>query len=326
MSSIKLYVNLNSYHTLIARDDLGVVLDEPSKVLLEKNDDKPNAIAFGHNAVKSDNEQYIVTPVMEGEIVDVPMCQAMMKNYVYRVRDDNVTKVSAFLSVPCGLSLQGNQNCLEVMYNADISNLVLVPNPIADILNANMNLTNAEKYLVIDIGAGSSDVAIVDKTGIVKGATINIGALNMDMAIVAHIQAKFGVRISLDKANSLKNSIGSLLPSVSKNLDVNGVDFKSGENKKVNITCFDILEAIHEYYQLIMDSVGVVLKDVEESVLACIQEQPILLCGIGAGIEGLEAYASERLGMQVFVSKDVDNLGGLKILDENKQLRKEMLK
>ena len=322
MANVKLFVNLNSYHTLIARDDLGIVLDEPTKVLLQNINDVPTPLAFGHNAVKNSDDQFIVTPVMEGEIVDEKMCQAMMKNYVYRVKDENVTRMNAYLSVPCGLSLQGNQNCLEVMYGAGISGLVLVPNPVADLLNSELELENC---LVIDIGAGSTDVAIVGARGIVKGATINVGALNMDMAIVAHVQSKYGVRVSLDKANSLKRSIGSLLPSVSKNLDVNGVDFKTGANKKVNITCFDILEAIHEFYQLIMDSVGVVLKDLDDDLLSEINSRQVLICGIGSVIEGLEPYASERLKMKVFVSKNEDNLDGLKRLSDDSSLRRNML-
>jgi len=325
MPNIKLFVNLNSYHTIISRDDLGVVLDEPTKVLLENENEKPVPIDFGHGAVKNNANQFIVTPVLEGEIVDVPMCRAMMNYYVAKVIDEEDKKISAYLGVPCGLSLQGNQNCQEVMYGAGVSELVKVPNPVADVLSADLGFENDEMYLVIDIGAGSTDVAIVGDSGIIKGVTINVGALNMDMAIVAHIQAKLGARISLDKANSLKNSIGSLIPSVSKNLDVNGADIQTGENKKINVTCFDILEALHEYYQLIMDSVAIVKKDLYESILRSVKEHPALICGIGSVIEGLEQYASERLGMEVFVSKKTDNLEGLKILSENKQLRKSML-
>ncbi len=325
MANIKLFVNLNSYHTLIARDDLGIVLDEPTKVLLENIENIPTPLGFGHNAVKNNDNQFIVTPVMEGEIVDEKMCQAMMKNYVFRVKDENVGKISAFLSVPCGLSLQGNQNCLEVMYGAGVSDLVLVPNPVADVLSTQIELKDDLACMVIDIGAGSTDVALVSSKGIIKGATINVGALNMDMAIVAHVQSKYSVRISLDKANSLKRSIGSLLPSVSKNLDVNGADIKTGANKKVNVTCFDILEAIHEFYQLIMDSVEVVLKDIDDDLLKEIKSQQVLICGVGSVIEGLEPYASERLKMKAFVSKNENNLDGLEQLALNKTLRKNML-
>ena len=327
MPNVKLFINLNSYHTIISRDDLGVVLDEPTKVLIENEGEKPIPIDFGHNAVKNHGEQFIVTPVLEGEIVDVDMCKAMMRSYVKRVIEENedVLKISAYLSLPCGLSLSGNQNCLEVIYGAGISDLVKVPNPVADVLGADLDFSHDEMYLVIDIGAGSTDVAIVGSCGIIKGMTINVGALNMDIAVVAHIQSKLGARISLDKANSLRREIASLLPNASKNVDVNGVDSKTGENKKVNVTCFDMLEALHEYYQLIMDSVAVVKKDLSEDILKSVQAQPALICGVGSVIEGLESYANERLLMKVFVSKDTDNLAGLKKLSSDRVLRKQML-
>ncbi len=327
MSQIKLFINLDSYQTIIARDNLGIVLDEPTKILVEKigNEENVRAIAFGQRATKRNDEQYTINPILEGEIVDVENCGLMMKNYVERVVESENPKIKAYVSVPCGLTLSNNQSWEEVLYRADISTLVKVPAPIADALDADVDLSDGKYYLVIDIGAGSTDVAIVSGNGIVKGMTINVGAFNMDMAVVSQIQAKHATRVGIEKARELKVQIGTLLPNMSKNLNVVGVDSRTGEEKTAKVTCFDILEALQEFYQLIMDTVPLLCKDIPENIMQSINSNAVIICGVGSLIEGLDIYASERLKMDVVITKSTENVRGLMALSNDKTLSKKML-
>ena len=112
--------------------------------------------------------------------------------------DKENAKVVAYVSIPCGLTLENNQAWQEVIYRANVSSFIKVPTPIADVLDADVDLSDGKYYLIVDIGAGSTDVAIVGDRGIVKGMTINIGAFNMDMSVVSQIQSKHAVRINIE--------------------------------------------------------------------------------------------------------------------------------
>ncbi|MBR4270779.1 MAG: rod shape-determining protein [Clostridia bacterium] len=324
---IKLFINLDSYQTVIARDNLGIVLDEPTKILVEKigNETNVKPIAFGQRAIKRNNEQYTISPILEGEIVDVENCGLMMKNYIERVVESENQKIVAYLNVPCGLTLSSNQSWQEVLYRAGVSTLIKVPAPIADMLDAGVDLSDGKYYIIIDIGAGSTDVAIVSSLGIIKGMTINIGAFNMDMAVVSQIQSKHATRVSIDNARELKNQIGTLLPNMSKNLNISGIDSRTGEEKTAKVTCFDILEALQEFYQLIMDTVPLLCKNIPDEIMQSVNNNSVIICGVGALIEGLYVYASERLKMDVIVTKSTENIRGLITLSNNKVLSKKML-
>ena len=326
MCQIKLFINLDSYRTIIARDNLGIVLDEPTKILVEKmGEGNVHPIAFGLRAVKRNAEQYTINPILEGEIVDTENCGLMMKNFVARVVENENSKILAYVSIPCGLTLTNNEAWQEVLYRAGISTLVKVPTPIADLLDADVDVGDGKYYLVVNIGAGSTDVAIVSSHGIVKGMTINMGAFNMDMSVVSQIQSKHAVRISIEKAKELKEQIGTLLPNMSKNLNVTGVDSRTGEERTVNVTCFDILDALQEFYQLIMDTVPLLCKGVSDEIVQSVHDNAVIICGVGAQIEGLGVYASERLKMDALVRKSTENVRGLIALSNNKTLGKKML-
>ena len=112
---------------------------------------------------------------------------------------------------------------------------------------------------------------------------------------------------------------------MTKNLKVTGVDSRTGEEKSVNVTCFDILEALQEFYQLIMDTIPLLCKAIADDIMQSVKSNSVIVCGIGAQIEGLDTYATERLKMDVVVTKSTENVRGLIALSNNKTLSKKML-
>ncbi len=325
MAKIRLFIDMGSYKTVIYRDKMGVVLNEPSKVSVRKDEDSTQVVAYGQKATKGDNI-YLISPIMEGVIVDENIATAMLREYVRRVTSDSSnSRIEAFMSIPCGASAQDKEKFYTAAYSSNISKLWLVPAPVADLLGCGIGFEDFEYCVLVDIGSGCTDIAILSQNGITEGFTINIGAINIDLAIVSHIQSKYGVKISLTAALSLKEQIGSLIPSGSKNLSVTGIEIRSGERKTITVTGFDILDALREYYQVIADSVSSLLTASEYQVYQKACAQGVIFCGNGSKIEGLKEYMQERLRIPVYVANGARTVYGMQKLSQDKNLTKKVL-
>ena len=326
MAKIRLFIDMGSSKTVIYRDGMGVVLNEPTKISVKKDDGIAEVVDFGQKAVKNREDIFVVSPVMEGIITDENNCTAMLREYVRRVTTDAPNaRIEAFMSVPCGASAQDKQKFYNVAYSSNISKLWLVPAPIAALLGCGIGFNDFEYCALADIGSGCADIAILGQNGIVEGFTINIGSINIDLAIVSHIQAKYGIKITLASALSLKEQIGSLIPSGSKTLAVSGTETRSGNKKTINATGFDILDGLREYYQVIADSVSSLLAASEAEVCAKTKAQGVIFCGNGSKIEGLKEYMESRLNMPVFIANGARTVYGMQKLSQDKNLIKKLL-
>lgn len=328
MAKIRLYIDMGSYSTVILREGMGIVLDEPSRVLVDKVDDVAKILNYGQKAVRNDDikTQFIVNPIMEGAITNEAECASMLREYIRRtITDKPNASVEAMMSVPCGLTLDEKKKFYNVAYSAGISKFFLVPAPIADLLGCGITFDDFENCLLVDIGSGCTDIALLGENGIEQGFTINIGAVNIDLSISAHIQSKYGVRISLKNAVSLKEQIGNLIPSGSKILSVTGVTQTTKTEKTINVTGFDILDALKEYYQVIADSVLSLLSAVSPEMSALARQQGIIFCGNGSKIGGLQEYMRERLCVPVFIASGERTVFGLQKLSQNKALLNKVL-
>ena len=328
MSKIRLFIDLGSFSTVIYREGIGVVLNEPTRVLFQKQNGIDEIIEFGQKAVKSNGnlEQYILYPILEGVIIDENVCATLLREFIRRVITDKPNaSLEAFISVPCGTNAEDKQKFYSVGYSAGISKITLVPAPIADLLGCGVNFEDFEYCVLTDIGSGCTDIAILGGNGIVQGFTINIGAVSIDMAIVNHIQSKYGVKIALQNAVSLKEQIGSLIPNGTKNLTVVGVEVRNGEQKSINVTGFDILDALREYYQVIADSIQSLLSASEAEVCSKARSQGIIFCGNGSKIDGLSEYMAQRLGIPVYLAQGERTVFGMQKLSKDKNLLKKIL-
>ncbi len=328
MAKIRLFIDLGSFRTVIYRDKIGIVLNEPTKVLYQNVGGVDKIVDYGQKAVKISRQegQYLVSPIMEGVITDERACASMLREFLRRVMTDkpNAT-VEAYFSIPCGTTIQDKQKFFNAGYTAGISKLTLIPAPIADIVGCGVGFDDFEYCALVDIGSGCTDIAILGSEGIVQGFTINIGSVSIDLAIINHIQSKYGVKIALQNAVSLKEQIGSLIPNGTKALSVTGTEIKTGATKTINATGFDILDALREYYQVIADSLSSLLSASEAEVCAKVRAQGVIFCGNGSKIEGLNQYMAQRLGLPVYIAQGERTVFGMQTLSQNRTLQKRVL-
>ena len=327
MAKIQLFIDMGSYSTVIYRENFGIVLDEPTKILLENSGGVTEIVDYGQKAVKAEGNQnqFVVTPVMEGVIVDEGNCTEILREYIRRVTTDKPrASVDAMFSIPCGASATEKQKFYNVAYSAGVSKVMLVPAPVADLLGCGINFSDFEYCALADIGSGCTDIAVLGDCGIVDGFTLNLGAVNIDMAIADHIQAKYGLKITLNRALSLKEQIGSLIPNGTKILAVEGAEVKTGVRKTINVTGFDILDALREYYQAIADSISSLISTLEAEICAKVRMQGVIFCGNGSKVEGLTEYMQNRIQIPVFLAKGARTVFGLQKLAHEKEILKKI--
>ena len=325
MAVIELCIDFGSYSTVIYRIGKGLVLSEPNKVLCENVNGESIIKDFGQKAVKQNDEQFVVSPIMEGNIVDEKYAGLLLRNFVKKVvADKPKASIRALFGIPCGTSLEERQKYFNVAYSAGISTIDFAPTPVADILGCGVGFNDFENCLLVDIGSGCTDIAIMGKQGIVEGLTLNVGAVNIDFSIMSQVQSKYGVKISLESAASLKEQIGSLLPNGTKNLSFTGIETKTKQQKTIKITSIDILEPLREYYQLIAETANSLVAAQESVVINNVRNQGVIFCGNGSKISGLKEFMQQMLNIPIFVASGERCVFGLAKLMEQKSLLKKL--
>ena len=324
MSKINLGIDLGSYQTVIFREGKGIVLTEPNKVLCESTDGEVIVRAFGNKAIKQTGEQFIVSPIMQGEIVDENYARLMLKNFIKCVIVDKPkATVNAFISLPCGISSEQKQKYYNLAYSVGISTIKFIPTPIADLLGCGISFDDFENCILVDIGQALTDIAILGKGRIVDGITINQGTANIDYAIISQVQAKFGVKIGNEAVKTLKEQIGTLLPDGTRNLTFTGTDMNLNVPKTIKIASIDILEPLREFYQFFSQNIMELLSQQDRLVINNIIAQGVIFCGSGSKVEGLKDFMQSNLNLPVFVASGERRVLGLSKVFYRKNLLKQ---
>ncbi len=319
MSKIKLCIDFGSNSTVIYRVGKGIVLSEPNKILCENLNGDIIVKEFGQKAAMQNDNQFIISPVVEGEIVDEKYAILLLRNFIRKVVSDKPkASIEAYFSVPCGISSESKQKYYSIAYTAGVSSITLVATPIADLLGCGIGFDDFRNCAIVDIGSGCTDIAVLDKNGIVDGITVNIGSVNIDYSLSMQIQSKFGVKISLDSVIALKEQIGSLLPNGTKNLSFTGTELKTKLQKTIKITSIDIIEPLREHYSVVSDLVTSLIASQESVIINNIRSQGVIFCGNGSKIECLKEFMQQKLNMPIFVASGERSVFGLAKIAEKK--------
>jgi len=327
---IKLGIDMGSSNTTIFRQNSGLVLREPSKALCEDVSGKKVVREVGNKAIKllGKTPEYVsvVSPIVDGVVDDVKVASKMLSMFVDKVTSDNPNaSVYALINVPCGASVEECRRAILVGCNANLTSFNLIPNVIACAVGAGVDLNSDQCVLIVDIGGGCTDIAVVGYASIIHGVTLNIGSGQMDVAIQKYIQEKYGVSVSQSTASMLKEEIGSLLSRDIATMQVNGVDVETKEIKSIVINAGMICDAIQEYYEIIADTVNEVLSQCSAEMLSSVLNFGIVLCGNATKITGLEQFMQERLNTNINIVEGDCTANGLGMLLDDRGLTKRII-
>lgn len=326
-----LSIDLGTANTLIYVRDKGIVLNEPSVVAI-RND--PNTGTRSIEAVGSAAKNMVgrtphnieaIRPMKDGVIADFTTTEKMLQHFIRAVHKNMIFRPSprVVVSVPCGATQVERRAIRESADGAGARKTHLIEEPIAAAIGAGLPIDEARGSMIVDIGGGTSEVAVLSLNGIVYSASVRIGGDKFDDAIISYVRRNYGVLIGEATAERVKEEIGTAYPGKDMlEIEVKGRNLAEGVPKSFSLNSNEILEALQEPLYGIVSAVKTALEQTPPELGADVADRGIVLTGGGALLRDLDRLITEETGIPVVIADDpltsVARGGGkvLEMLDE----------
>lgn len=304
----------------------GLALKEPTLIAAEPTEDGYKVIALGNDAKKlvgkTKENVEIFTPSASGEHSNYEYSVILLKHFLSKVGFKEYEDNALFI-VPCGLSVREKENILNVCEGANMGYVELIPSVLCSCIGEGRNIDGSKVNMVVDIGGTATDIAAINMSSIIKGATVGVGGRNIDAAIVNFLAYTQELVIGLPTAEILKNEVGSLYKNDTLNMEITGVDVRNKSPKTVVILSGDLQKAIEPFFSEIVRAIDTTINALPPEIVADIINNKILIVGGCVKIQGLDDYLRKHLNYPFEISEDVDNvtiLGAGKLLSDQQLL------
>jgi len=314
LQSFDLAIDLGTANTLIYVRDNGIMLNEPSVVALETNDGVTKVRAVGSDAKlmmgKTPSNISVMRPLKDGVIADLDVAEQMIKHFIQKVHQKKPGMFRRFDIVVCIPSSSTNvqrRALRDAASNAGGSSVFFVEEPMAAAIGAGIPVAEPTGAMVVDIGGGTTEVAILSLQGLAYSTSGRMGGDKMDDAIAYHIRRKHNLAIGESTTELIKHEIASAVsPSDGKGrtMHIKGRDLVSGMPKKIVITEAEIAHAIAEPVSQIAESVLNALENTKPELAADIMDQGIVLTGGGALLGRIDEFIADKTGLPVTIADD----------------------
>jgi rod shape-determining protein MreB len=335
LMSSDLAVDLGTANTLIYLKGKGIVSNEPSVVAVSKDArGGKKVLAVGREAKemlgRTPGSIVAIRPMKEGVIADFEVTEAMLRYFIQKVHNrKNLVSPRIIICVPVGITEVEKRAVKESALSASAREVYLVEEPMAAAIGAGLPITEPSGNMIVDIGGGTTEVAVISLGGIVFSRSVRVGGDKLDEAIVQHMKRKYNLLIGETTAERIKISIGSAYPiDEAKNMEVKGRDLVAGVPKTVTITSDEVRDALAEQVNVILEAVKFALERTPPELSADIVDKGIVLAGGGALLTNIDILIREETGLPVMIADDPLSavvLGGGKVLDELDLLRQVMI-
>ncbi len=305
----KLAIDLGSSMTKIYRADTssGIVLAEPSCVAVAGEDRDVKAVGKEAKNLIGKTAEYtsIIYPVYEGEIVDMRLAAAMLKEFLSRVgvKASALKRAHVLLSVPCGVGARVLSDYANLAEECGLKKVFFVEQPYLAAVGAGAILTDSDPVFCIDIGGGVSNVAVVSADGIIAGLSMNIGGNNIDANILEKV-GKQGLRIGPLTAERIKNEIGSLSPVARGAIVAEGSSTQTCRPAALSVQASEITDCVRVYVDKVMEYAGAVLRKLPAEVAATVNRNGVFLSGGLMKLPYLPQYIGSKLEMRYHVCEE----------------------
>lgn len=310
--STDLGIDLGTANTLVCIRDQGVVLSEPSVVAVYKGTNKivMDGKAVGNAAKemlgKTPGNIVAIRPMKDGVIADFEITQAMLKYFIQKVHKRQfLSRPRILIAVPSGITVVERRAVHASAMGAGAKEVHLIYEPMAAALGVGLPITSPEASMIVDIGGGTTEVAIISLGGIVTSESLRIAGDEMDEAIVQHMKRVYNLLIGERTAEAVKIDVGSAAELETEvTYDVRGRDLISGLPRQVTITSEEIREALREPIDAIIETIRMCLERTFPELAADLYNKGLVLAGGGALLKGLDVVISQRLGLPVRIGDD----------------------
>lgn len=325
-------IDLGTANTLVHVKGRGIVLREPSVVAINKKTGE--ILAVGDSAKemigRTPGNIVAIRPMKDGVIADFDVTQSMLKYFIRKAMSKGVfSKPRVVICVPSGVTEVEKRAVEEATLQAGAKEAYLIEEPMAAAIGANLPVEEPSGSMVVDIGGGTSEVAVISLGGIVTSKSLRVAGDELDEAIVHYVKKEYNLMIGERTAEEIKVKIGAAFPKPKDEvLDIRGRDLITGLPKTLTITSTEIMEAIKEPINSIVDSIKYTLEKTPPELAADIMDRGIMLTGGGALLSGLDKLIKEETGMSVSIAEnplDCVVMGAGKVLEEIEILKKVLI-
>jgi rod shape-determining protein MreB len=333
MFSNDLAIDLGTANTLVYLKGKGVVVSEPSVVAVQKDlVGQKKVLAVGTDAKnmlgRTPGSIVAIRPMKDGVIADFDITEEMLRYFIRKIHNRKaLVRPRIVICVPSGITQVEKRAVKESAESAGAREVYLIEEPMAAAIGAGLPITEASGNMIVDIGGGTTEVAVISLAGIVYAKSVRVGGDKMDEALTQHLKRKYNLLIGERTSEQIKINIGSAYPDGASSpaegqagtMEVKGRDLVSGIPKTLEIGAQEIREALSEPINAIVEAVRISLERTPPELAADIVDKGIVLAGGGALLRNLDQLLREETGLPVVIAEDPLScvvLGSGKVLDE----------
>ena len=300
-------IDLGTATVLVFVRGKGIVLREPSVVAMDKNTGR--LLKVGEEAQRmlgrTPGNIVAIRPLREGVISDYDMTERMLKEIIRKVTSFSLLKPRLVICVPSGITEVEERAVIDAGIQAGARKVFLIEEPVAAAIGAGIDIGKPEGHMVVDIGGGTTDVAVISLSGVVASESIKIAGDSFDEALVKYIKRKHNVLIGDNTAEELKRTIGCVFPRPEMtSVDVKGRCLMTGLPRMVAVNSNDMIEAFEEVSERILETIHLVLEGTPPELVADISNNGIVMTGGGSLVWGFDKLVESRTNITTHVADD----------------------
>jgi len=300
-------VDLGTANTLVYVRGRGIILNEPSVVAVNVKDGRPLAVGAEAKRMIGRTPSHIqaIRPLKDGVIADFEICEKMLRYFIQRVHQRRFAKPRMIICVPSGITGVEQRAVMEAALNAGARKAYIIEEPMAAAIGAGLPVHEPTGNMVVDIGGGTTEVAVISLGGVVTSQSVRVGGDELDEAIISYVKKEHSLALGERTAEEIKIALGSAFPlEEDLHAEIRGRDLVSGLPKVLVVSTHEIRKAIAEPVSAIVDAVKATLDKTPPELAADIMETGIVLTGGGALLHGLGARLHEETGMLIVLARD----------------------
>ena len=302
-------IDLGTANTLVVLKGQGVVLNEPSVVAIVENLGKKTVLAVGDEAKtmlgRTPGNIAAIRPLRDGVIADFIVTEEMIKHFIKKVHTKNTfANPRILICVPTGSTPVERKAIQDSALAAGARRVQLIEEPIAAAIGAGLPISEATGSMVVDIGGGTTEIAVMSLGGLVYSKSLRVAGDAMDSAMINYMRKEYNLMIGDSTAEKIKKEIGTAIPSNNNTYAVKGRDLRSGTPKEVNITEEDTAEALNGILREMVNGIKDALENTPPELSADLVDMGLTLTGGGALLKNIDKRFSKETGLPVYIADD----------------------
>ena len=300
-------IDLGTASILVFVKGKGIALCEPSVVAIDKNTGKTLAIGSEAQSMlgRTPGNIIAVRPLREGVISDYEMTEKMIKHFIKKVLGFRLFKPNVVICIPSVITEVEERAVIDAGEQAGARRVYLIEEPVAAAIGAGIDITQPDGHMVVDIGGGTADIAVISLSGVVESASIKIAGDQLNEAVVKYMRRKHNLLVGERTAEEMKKQIGCVFPKdEEETMDVKGRCLLTGLPKVVTVSSTEMMDAFEEPVERIMEAIHSVLERTPPELVADISTNGIVMTGGGSLVSGFDKLVAARTGIQTVIAED----------------------